>query len=151
MSETTGDQSFGCSVVKASLGNYSDHIELHVVTVRPCAEKMGILSLVAYQVLKSAASKNKYVMAVLPVDKIASMVKLLSPDDHSINPSVEVEQIKSLTPYHFRIEKLINLNTINSIHILQLNAAAFPSASDMNDLQKVTQRQMARPVVPHRG
>jgi hypothetical protein len=142
ISDERGTQSFACNIVKASIGNYGDRVEFHVVTVRPCAERMGILGLVTFQVLKSAASREKYVMAVLPVDKIASMVKKLSSDD-SINPSIDVDIIQTITPETLKIGHLITEQTGGS-GVIQLNSEKFPSARDMNNPEAVRQRLMSR-------
>jgi hypothetical protein len=143
ISNERGIQSFACNIVKASIGNHGNRVEFHVVTVRPCAERMGILGLVTFQVLKSAASCNKFVMAVLPVDKIASMVKTLSPNDTSINPSIDVDIIQTITPETLKIGHLITEQTGGS-GVIQLNSEKFPSAHDMNNPEAVRQRLMSR-------
>jgi len=138
--QVEGIHLLSCDIAKLKIANRSDRVEFHVVAIRPCAERMGILKLVVYQLLKSAASVEKYVMAILPVKKINEIIKSMGIHDGSENPSIDISFIKTLTPVLFRIDQFIISGGSNASQILQIDTSKFPSASDMNDSAKVNAR-----------
>jgi hypothetical protein len=134
----TGMCSFSqmCDIVDITTSWDGQNIRLEVISIRPCAQKMGLFNIILGQLLKICQCTQKPLRINNPVPETLAAVRSIFPTVTFASPCIiPLDLFRAMSNEQLiqtcRLENKVFC--FNPANILVINPVIMPSAEDMND------------------
>jgi len=135
-----------CDIAGTEIEITGQTVELHVIEVRPCAQKLGIFNLIICQLLNSCRCVHKSLVVVAPVPETLNALGSIFNGIGLYNPiryTVPIEKLEgwdaSTCLQICRLDQT-RKHSFDEANVIVVNPIYLPTAREMNDQQEVDKR-----------
>jgi len=137
---------FNCSIFRSTIYKTDDAVVVSLINTRPCAERLGVLRIFFWQVMKSTAQAELDFIVENPLRPTRLILRRISPKFHktknnSVFHTLSNHWLKQLLPKDLGLEAYIMLHDPATPYHVFLNHRKFPEYDDLNSQKAVNERE----------
>ena len=135
-----------CDIAGTEIEITDQTVELHVIDIRPCAQKLGIFNLIICQLLNSCRCVHKSFVVVAPVpETLDALVSIFNGIGmyKQVRYTIPIEKFEtwdaSTCLQICRLDETRN-HSFDDANVIVVNPRCLPTAHEMNDQREVDNR-----------